>query len=218
MLSRPFASFVCSLLFVLCPLLSASGQSVFPTCTESSHARILYATESNLERSELEMLRTAKASVDVAMYSFTDHELAEELVKLAQSGVKVRVYRDLREFNEENQRGLSTTAMLMAAGVVVWIKGPRDLMHFKSYVIDGTLLRTGSANWLPTGLKRQDNDVHYEVDPALAAQFEAKFESMWNRTTNVDGREASPKRAGLIATNRHEGSPIDRVIRWYSSA
>jgi phosphatidylserine/phosphatidylglycerophosphate/cardiolipin synthase-like enzyme len=65
--------------------------------------------------------------------------------------------------------------MLMAAGVVVRIKGSRDLMHFKSYVIDGTLLRTGAANWSPTGLKRQDNDVHYEVYPILAAQFEASL-------------------------------------------
>jgi phosphatidylserine/phosphatidylglycerophosphate/cardiolipin synthase-like enzyme len=54
----------------------------------------------------------------------------------------------------------------------------------KSYVIDGALLRTGSANWSPTGLKRQDNDVHYEVDPTLAAVFETRFEAMWNRPTN----------------------------------
>jgi phosphatidylserine/phosphatidylglycerophosphate/cardiolipin synthase-like enzyme len=57
-------------------------------------------------------------------------------------------------------------------------------MRFKSYVIDGALLRTGSANWSPTGLKRQDNDVHYEVDRALAALFEARFEAMWGRATN----------------------------------
>jgi phosphatidylserine/phosphatidylglycerophosphate/cardiolipin synthase-like enzyme len=56
--------------------------------------------------------------------------------------------------------------------------------NFKSYVIDGTLLRTGSANWSPTGLKRQDNDVHYEVDTKLAALFEARFEAMWDRPTN----------------------------------
>ena len=180
--SRPFASCVCFLLFALCPPLSAVGQTASPASTEQSHARILYAPESNLERNELEMLRTAKVSVDVAMYSFTDRELAEELVALAHSGVKVRVYRDSREFYEENQRGSSTTtAMLLAGGVAVRVKSSRDLMHLKSYVIDGALLRTGSANWSPTGLKRQDNDVHYEVDSILGAQFEAKFESMWNR-------------------------------------
>jgi len=46
-------------------------------------------------------------------------------------------------------------------------------MHLKSYVIDGTLLRTRSANWSPTGLKRQDNDLRYEVDPVLLRLFEA---------------------------------------------
>jgi phosphatidylserine/phosphatidylglycerophosphate/cardiolipin synthase-like enzyme len=56
--------------------------------------------------------------------------------------------------------------------------------NFKGYVIDGTLLRTGSANWSSTGLKRQDNDVHYEVDKALAALFETRFEAMWYRATN----------------------------------
>jgi phosphatidylserine/phosphatidylglycerophosphate/cardiolipin synthase-like enzyme len=131
------------------------------------------------------VLRTAKVSVDVAMYSFTDRELAEELVALAHSGVKIRVYRDSREFNEENQRGLSTTAILLAGGITVRVKRSRDLMHLKSYVIDGTPLRTGSANWSPTGLKRQDNDVHYEFASILAARFEAKFESMWHRATNV---------------------------------
>ncbi|WP_263383518.1 phospholipase D-like domain-containing protein [Granulicella arctica] len=85
-----------------------------------------------------------------------------------------------------------TTAMLLADGVVVRVKSSRDLMHFKSYVIDGALLRTGSANWSPTGLKRQDNDVHYEVDSALAAQFELKFESMWNRASNATPASAMP--------------------------
>jgi phosphatidylserine/phosphatidylglycerophosphate/cardiolipin synthase-like enzyme len=61
--------------------------------------------------------------------------------------------------------------------------------NFKSYVIDGALLRTGSANWSPTGLKRQDNDVHYEVDATLAALFETRFEAMWDRATN---RMATP--------------------------
>jgi len=85
---------------------------------------------------------------------------------------------------QENQRGSSTTATLLAGGVEVRVKASQELMHFKSYVIDGALLRTGSANWSPTGLKRQDNDVHYEIDTKLAALFETRFEAMWDRATN----------------------------------
>jgi phosphatidylserine/phosphatidylglycerophosphate/cardiolipin synthase-like enzyme len=179
--------FVC-LMFLLPGItgISAAGQSSSTLCapTPTAHAVVLYAPESNLERREIETLRTAKVSVDVAMYSFTDRELAAELVRLARSGVRVRVYRDSRESMQENQRGSSTTATLLAGGVEVRVKASQDLMHFKSYVIDGILLRTGSANWSPTGLKRQDNDVHYEIDTKLAALFETRFETMWDRATN----------------------------------
>jgi len=110
----------------------------------------------------LSQLESATRSVDVAMYSFTDRELAGELAALARKGVCVRVYRDREQFSQEMQwGGITTTGILLAAGVEVRGKGQRDLMHLKSYAVDGRLLRTGSANWSPTGLKRQDNDVLY---------------------------------------------------------
>lgn len=58
-------------------------------------------------------------------------------------------------------------------------------MHLKSYAVDGRLLRTGSANWSPTGLKRQDNDVLYESSLGAVERFERKFEDMWSKTTNT---------------------------------
>ena len=145
----------------------------------------LYSPATNLEQSELEMLRSAKSSVDIAMYSFTDRELAEELVDLARSGVKIRVYRDRTEYQHEVERSdLNTTAMLTAAGIEVRIKGQKDLMHLKSYRAGGCV-RTGSANWSPTGLKRQDNDVRYECSPAAAEQFGREFEELWQRPSNL---------------------------------
>ena len=112
----------------------------------------LYSPGTNLERSELAQLETAARTVDVAMYSFTDRELAEHLAALARKGVRSRVYRDRQQFSQEMQGGsLTTTGILLAAGIEVRVTGARDLMHLKSYAIDGRLLRTGSANWSPTG-------------------------------------------------------------------
>lgn len=144
----------------------------------------LYSPETNLERSELTQLESATHSVDVAMYSFTDRELAEELAVLARKGVRVRVYRDREQFQQEEQGSVTTTSILLAAGIEVRVKGARDLMHLKSYAIDGRMLRSGSANWSPTGLKRQDNDVRYEASPEAVARFERKFEEMWGRAGN----------------------------------
>ncbi len=81
--------------------------------------------------------------------------------------------------------GFQHSEILLAAGVQVRVEESRDLMHLKSYAIDGALLRTGSANWSPTGLKRQDNDLRYEVDPALVKLFQARFAEMWDRPNNL---------------------------------
>lgn len=145
----------------------------------------LYSPGENLERSELAQLDTATHTLDVAMYSFTDRELADELATLARRGVRVRVYRDREQFAQEMQSGgLTTTGILLSAGIEVRVKGAKDLMHLKSYAIDGRLLRSGSANWSPTGLKRQDNDVLYESSTEVVERFERKFEEMWAKSTN----------------------------------
>lgn len=164
---------------IVLALLLATG----PTAAQTDAH--LYSPGTNLEQSELAQLESTTRSVDVAMYSFTDRELAKELAALARKGVKVRVYRDHEQFQQKAQwGGVSSTSILLAAGAEVRVKGARDLMHLKSYAIDGRLLRTGSANWSPTGLKRQDNDVRYESSPEAVERFERKFEEMWSRAGN----------------------------------
>ena len=170
-----------SILFTLALILPAALAQQTPSL-DGMH---LYSPATNLEQSELEMLRSSKSSVDIAMYSFTDREVAMELVELARSGVKIRVYRDRTEYQQEVERSdLNTTAMLTAAGIEVRVKGQKDLMHLKSYRAD-LCVRTGSANWSPTGLKRQDNDVRYDCSPAAAEQFGREFEELWKRRSNL---------------------------------
>lgn len=185
--SRFFRDYVRSCLsFCLLVLAGHLSSAIAQTSIQQAVAApvMLYSPISNLERSQMEMLGKAKISIDIAMYSFTDRELAEELGRFARTGVRVRVYRDSAQYEQESQHGLSTTETLLAAGVQVKVKASRDLMHLKSYAIDRALLRTGSANWSPTGLKRQDNDIRYEVDPVLAKQFETRFAEMRDRPDN----------------------------------
>ena len=166
--------------YVLLGLLLA----VLPTTAQTvGH---LYSPGTNLEQAEFAQLETATRTVDVAMYSFTDRYLAEELATLAHRGVRIRVYRDREQFQQERQQDVvNTTTILLAAGIEVRVEGARDLMHLKSYAVDGRLLRTGSANWSPTGLKRQDNDVFYEVSSETVDAFETRFNEIWSREGNT---------------------------------
>ncbi len=124
------------------------------------------------------------------MYAFTDRYVAEELIKLSRRGVQIRLYRDRQQYEEEQRdsgqrnRGTTTEMLRGEHSIQIRVKGSHELMHLKAYVIDGSLLRDGSANWSPSGLKRQDNNAHFTTDRAQVGAFRQIFEQMWNRADN----------------------------------
>src|ERR1035437_2843524 len=150
-----------------------------------------FSPAEDIERIDLAHLDEAKTSIDIAMYAFTDRYLAEELKRLTERGVKIRIYRDQEQYEEEQRKASkhdegSTTSMLTGqANIQIRVKGHRELMHLKAYLVDGTVLRDGSANWSPSGEKRQDNNAHFTADPAQAASFHRDFEAMWSRAENL---------------------------------
>lgn len=149
-----------------------------------------YSPFENLEQIDRERLDSAQHTVDIAMYAFTDRYVAEELIKLSRRGVQIRLYRDREQYEEEQRnsaqrnRGTTTGMLRGERGIQIRVKGSHELMHLKAYLIDGSLLRDGSANWSPSGLKRQDNNAHFTSDPAQVGAFRQIFEQMWNRTDN----------------------------------
>jgi phosphatidylserine/phosphatidylglycerophosphate/cardiolipin synthase-like enzyme len=148
-----------------------------------------FSPSENLEQIDRQHLLGAQRTLDVAMYAFTDQYLAEAVLDRARAGVKVRIYRDQEQFAQEqrrsNGRRESTTEMFAGQpNIEVRVKGSRELMHLKSYLVDGRELRTGSANWSPTGEKRQDNNAQFTTDPQQIKTFQSAFTQMWQRDEN----------------------------------
>lgn len=157
----------------------------------TSVAEEYFSPAEDIERIDHTRLEQAKSTVDIAMYAFTDRYLAEDLKQLAARGVKIRIYRDQEQYEQEQRQASkhennSTTSMLSGqTNIQIRVKGHRELMHLKAYLIDGSVLRDGSANWSPAGEKRQDNNAHFTADPAQAEAFHHEFEAMWSRSENL---------------------------------
>ncbi len=148
-----------------------------------------FSPSENLEQIDVARIREAQHTLDIAMYAFTDKYIAEAIVERARAGVQVRIYRDRQQFGEEESRNSekrqSTTQQFGGVpNIHLKVKQSRELMHLKAYLIDGRILRTGSANWSPTGLKRQDNNAHFCTDPNQIRAYQSTFEAMWNRSDN----------------------------------
>ena len=149
-----------------------------------------YSPFENLEALDYRALGGAKHRIDIAMYAMTDRYLASELTSLADRGVAIRIYRDGEQWQTEMRNGRhDTIADLLRghAGIHIRVKPPSrsELMHLKEYLVDGTLLRDGSANWSPAGLREQDNEARFTGDPRQIEAFEARFDAMWKRTSNL---------------------------------
>ncbi len=155
-----------------------------------------FSPAEDLERLDVEQIAQARRTLDIAMYAFTDRYLAQAVVEAAHRGVQVRIYRDRAQFEEEqrnadlhHERSLSDM-FHHQRNIQVRIKDSNEhnLMHLKAYLVDGKVLRDGSANWSPAGLKRQDNNSHFTADPAQVHAFQQAFEEMWSRTNNQEAQ------------------------------
>jgi phosphatidylserine/phosphatidylglycerophosphate/cardiolipin synthase-like enzyme len=160
-----------------------------PSGPEPGTAEEHFSPAENLEQIDRDHLLRASHTIDIAMYAFTDRYLAQAIVERARAGVEVRIYRDYEQYNQEQSRSSgrreSTTALFEGEhNIQIRVKGSRELMHLKAYLVDGRELRTGSANWSPTGEKRQDNNAHFTTDSQQVKAFQNTFNEMWQRPDN----------------------------------
>jgi phosphatidylserine/phosphatidylglycerophosphate/cardiolipin synthase-like enzyme len=146
---------------------------------------IYFAPQQDLSIVDRQIVRSAKRSLEIAMYSFTDRRIAEELVDACNRGVVVELYRDRSQYEEETARGSAVSAILhRCSDVHIRVKGSKELMHEKTYVADGLVLREGSANWSVSAARYQDNQVSITRDTAAIEAFSDDFAGMWQRDDN----------------------------------
>ncbi len=144
-----------------------------------------YAPDENLERVDTDLLATATHTLDVAAYALTDFALRDALIAAAGRGVVVRIYLDkVQSAGEEKRDDDVLQALAATPRITLRIKHSAVLMHLKSYTIDRTVLRSGSANFSPTGEKRQDNDLSVTRNTVAVQAFEQHFDEMWARPDN----------------------------------
>jgi phosphatidylserine/phosphatidylglycerophosphate/cardiolipin synthase-like enzyme len=143
--------------------------------------RVFYGPSSNFESIDARLIESAARSIDMAAYVLTDRAVVVGLGRAAMRGVRVRIYLD-----GEGGRGAQVIDQIASTpNVEIRRKAPsRDLMHLKSYQVDGRVLRTGSANFSVSGDERQDNDLIVIESPAAVAAFRDAFERLWARADN----------------------------------
>ncbi len=147
------------------------------------HNQILY--ESYFSPSDetacyiLDALRTTDYHVEIGLLLLTHFELIDEIIRLHQSGMAVRVIVDDEDSSD------TALSRLRQAGVPVAVHDPNPIFHHKYAIIDegypdsDPQVVTGSHNWTWSADNINDENTLIIHDQSVANIFRQEFEARW---------------------------------------
>lgn len=120
-------------------------------------------------------LRRARKSADICVFTVSDDRISSEIIAAHKRGVAVRLITD----NDKEADAGSDVAQLRDVGIPVAIDMTSAHMHHKFALIDGEWLLNGSFNWTRSASERNEENLVATNDPALLADFQRCFDSLW---------------------------------------
>ena len=143
------------------------------------------------EKYLIEMLRTCKQSLNVAIFSLTRDNFAKSIIEVFKRGVKVRVIAD----DECIKNYGSDIYTLAANGIQCKTDNSAQFhMHNKYAIIDESVIVTGSFNWTTQAINNNQENLLFYEDKDLAKQYLSEFDKLWKEfTTTIDKQTAIKK-------------------------
>jgi len=129
---------------------------------------VYFSLYDNPQKAIIKNINQAVAFINIAMYVFTDKEIALPLIDAQKRGVKVRVYLDKSQI----ESSYSVSRFLVQKGIKVRISTNNYIMHNKFAIIDNRLLLTGSYNWTFSANNRNDENLMVIDDPEIIARYQ----------------------------------------------
>ncbi|MEI8366023.1 MAG: phospholipase D-like domain-containing protein [Parachlamydiaceae bacterium] len=121
------------------------------------------------------LLRAAKKTVRVAMFTWTRYDLAKEVIAAARRGVDTEVVIDHYSGKGSSKH---VVEMLHTQGVNVRLSRGGPLLHHKFLYIDEAILVNGSANWTKAAFTQ--NDDCFIVMHGLTLEQNKKMHALWD--------------------------------------
>ena len=142
---------------------------------------VYFSRVNDPEGAIIEELDKARKTIDIAMYYFTDRDLANAVIDAHDRGVRVRIYLD----KDQKEAKYSKSRYLIKYGIPIRYSSNPYIMHHKFSVIDNTVVVTGSYNWTASAGKRNNENLLVIHDAKMAQEYSAEFNRLWNNHGNT---------------------------------
>ena len=165
------------------------GSFIPSVCGAEMVVQACFSPQGKCSAHILREIDQAKKELLVAVYAFTNDDLASALVQAKKRGVAVQIVID-REFDtrKENSKGKYSRSAENSAAPAVRRQSPKarsataGLMHQKFAVIDRKTVFTGSYNWTHSAENANDENLLLFRDAGpLAEEYRQAFLRLWER-------------------------------------
>lgn len=147
---------------------------------------VYFSLSDNPQKAIIKNINQAETYINIAMYTFTDQEIALSLANAQKRGVKVRVYLDRSQIEST----YSVSRLLVQKGIKVRISSNNYIMHHKFAIIDNRLLLTGSYNWTFAANNKNEENLMIIDDPEIIEIFQHQFVNLWTNKYSPDRTKA----------------------------
>jgi phosphatidylserine/phosphatidylglycerophosphate/cardiolipin synthase-like enzyme len=136
---------------------------------------VCFTPDEPCDQKLIELIKSAKTSIDVAIYDLNLDELVHQLL-IQSKRIKVRVVVDQRQSKGKH----SLVPTLAKAGVDLRYGRQRGIMHNKFMIIDGKMIETGSFNFTHHASRANQENQIYLSSPIVVKRYRDRFEKIWS--------------------------------------
>ena len=157
----------------------------------------------------------SKKFINIAMYTFTDREIAQSIIRAKDRGVNIKIYLDRSQVNAK----YSKSRYLINNGIEegIRISSNNYIMHNKFAVIDNKIVITGSYNWTASAGERNDENLLIIDDKNIIEKYQNQFNNLWNNKYSLERYQELISEAGIISlpaleTSEEISTPSSKAI------
>lgn len=158
-------------------------------------AEVGFSPEGDAEQLILKLLQSARSTVHLASYTFSNPAITSALIQARERGVEVAVLTDyaMSLFStEQKPRGIRQLIRLTRAGIPVRTIRRYAIHHDKYIIVDNQHIQTGSFNYtIAAANLNSENVVVLWNFPDLAKSYQDHWQNRWNQGKPFRPRQIS---------------------------
>ncbi len=168
-------------------LLTAFNINVGAEPVSYDSLQVYFSPQGGCQQAIADEIARARKTLDIAMFAFTNRELANAVIAARKRGVEVRVVLDASQ--AENR--YSKKNYLLNKGVPVRLARGRGqgIMHHKFAVIDDMTVITGSFNWTAGAEESNFENLLIFHSPVLALKYADEFRRVYGLSAEAGRQE-----------------------------